>query len=153
MKQLLIFTGALMITASSYSQNKGYNGIPSLVWPKLFDITYTAGQDEFGELQIPVFTEKVKAMSGKVISLPGYMIPFEGGFKETHFILSALPLNACFFCGTGGPETVIEVFCNEKVPYTEKPVEVSGILKINNSDPDKMVYILENARFLGTVDF
>jgi hypothetical protein len=81
------------------------------------------------------------------------MVPFENGMKGNHFILSSLPLNACFFCGVGGPETVIEVFLKSAVTYTDKPVEIKGKLVLNNQNPDKMVYILEEAEFLGAVEF
>ncbi|MFM8833077.1 MAG: hypothetical protein ACKOEV_05520, partial [Cytophagales bacterium] len=62
-------------------------------------------------------------------------------------------LNACFFCGVGGPETVIEVFLKSSVTYTDKPVEIKGKLVLNDKNPDKMVYILEEAEFLGVIDF
>jgi len=81
------------------------------------------------------------------------MVPFENGMKGTHFILSSLPLNACFFCGVGGPETVVEIFLKNAVTYTDKPVEIKGKLILNDSNPDKMVYVLEEAEFLGAVEF
>jgi hypothetical protein len=68
-------------------------------------------------------------------------------------MLSSLPLNACFFCGAGGPETVIEVFLKKEINYTEKPVEVQGTLRLNDKDPDKMMYILENAEMIGEIEF
>ncbi len=73
--------------------------------------------------------------------------------KSSHFMLSSLPVNARFFCGVGGPETVIEVYTKEPVTYTEKPVELKGLLKLNDKDPDKMIYILENAEFIGEAEF
>jgi hypothetical protein len=53
----------------------------------------------------------------------------------------------------GGPETVIEVFLKSAVTYTDKPVEIKGKLVLNDQNPDKMVYILEEAEFLGAVEF
>ena len=153
MKQVVFIIFLLVSTLGTNAQTKEYTGIPSLVWPKLIDITYKAGQDQYGEIQIPVFSEKVKNMEGKVVTLPGYMIPFEGGYKETRFILSSLPINACFFCGTGGPESVIEIKSKKAIAYSEMPIEVRGILRINNSDPDQMIYALEEVEYLGTVKF
>ena len=127
-----------------------YNGLPSLVWPKLMSITLEEKEDlTFA----PVFNSEVRALQGKEVYLPGYIIPFESARKSNHLILSALPLNACFFCGKGGPESVIEVFLEDPVKYTDRPVEVRGILKLNSSNPDQMIYLLENAEFLGEVDF
>lgn len=152
MKCVLAIT-LTFFSLTAFSQSKEYTGIPSLVWPKLWDIEYKTGQDEFGEIDIPVFSEKVKKLEGTRILLPGYMIPFSGSFKEDHFILSALPVNACFFCGTGGPESVIEVYSTKPIPFSEKPIEVKGTLKLNDSDPEHMIYILEDTEYLGTVDF
>ena len=148
---LIIFL--FTIVSAVNAQSKDYTGIPSLVWPKLFDIEYKAGQDQYGEIQIPVFSERVEKLAGSSITLPGYMIPFEGGYKETRFILSALPLNACFFCGTGGPESVVEIRSKRPISYTEKPIEIRGVLRLNDSDPDQMIYVLEEADYLGIVEF
>lgn len=127
-------------------------GIPSLLWPKLYNITYekSGGQDEFDK---PIFSQEVLTLNGKEITLPGYMIPFENGTKDTHIMLSSLPINACFFCGVGGPEGVIEVFLTKPVSYTEKPVEIKGKFVVNRTNPDRMIYVLEKAEFLGEIDY
>ncbi len=143
----------VFIPLSSVAQKSIYKGFPSLVWPKLYDITFEKGKDALGSFDKPVFTPAVKAMNGKSIILPGYMVPFEGGMKGNHFMFSSMPLNACFFCGIGGPETVVEVFSSGTVNYSEKPIEIQGILKLNSTDPDKMIYVIERAEILGSVDF
>jgi hypothetical protein len=132
-----------------FAQKSTYKGFPSLIWPKLYDITFVKATDALGEFDKPVFTEKVKALNGKVVTIPGYMVPFETGIKGAHFMLSSMPLNACFFCGVGGPETVIEVNSREAVTFREKPIEIKGTLKLNDKDPDKMIYILEDAEIVG----
>jgi hypothetical protein len=145
------FSIFLFILASGVTAQKKvpYKGFPSLVWPKLYNITFVKTQDRLGEADKPVFTDAVKALNGKQITLPGYMVPFENGIKGNHFMLSSLPLNACFFCGVGGPETVVEVFSTKPVAYTEKPIEIQGKLMLNDRNPDQMIYILENAEVLG----
>jgi hypothetical protein len=130
-----------------------YTGFPSLVWPKLYDIKYEKAQDEHGEYDKPIFSAATKALNGKVVTLPGYMVPFEKGLKGSQFMFTALPLNACYFCGVGGPESVVEVYTKAPVTYHEKPVEISGVLKLNDTNPDKMFYIIEQAEILGPVGF
>ena len=127
-----------------------YNGLPSLVWPKLMAIEVETTDDLAFK---PVFSSEVRALEGKEVYLPGYIIPFQSAYKSDHIILSALPLNACFFCGEGGPETVVEVFLKEPLKYTDRPVEIKGLLKLNASNPEQMIYLLEDAKFLGEVDF
>lgn len=133
-------------------QTKVYNGFPSLIWPKLYNVTYIRKTDKDGQYDKPVFSEETKSLQGKKISLPGYIVPFEGGIKSSHFMFSSMPLNACFFCGVGGPESAVEVFTKEKIQYTDKPVEISGVLRLNDKDPDKMIYVLEDAEVLGPVE-
>lgn len=128
-------------------------GIPSLIWPKLYNVTYQKQADAQGEFDKPIFSQEVLNLNRKEITLPGYMIPFENGTKADHFMLSSLPINACFFCGVGGPEGVMEVFLTKPVSYTEKPVEVKGKFVVNRTNPDRMMYVLEKAEFLGEVDY
>ena len=149
---MLLLLG-VWIPLAGFSQKNTYKGFPSLVWPKLYDIQFEKAKDNLGDYEKPIFSAAAKALNGKTVTLPGYMVPFENGVKGTHFMLSSMPLNACFFCGVGGPETVVEVFLKEPVTYTERPVQITGVLKLNSTDPDKMLYILENATFETGGDF
>jgi hypothetical protein len=139
----------LSISLDSMGQKSVYKGFPSLTWPKLYNTTFVKASDKLGDYDKPVFPDAVKALNGKTISLPGYMIPFENGMKGNHFMFSSMPINACFFCGVGGPETVVEVFSKETVTYSEKPIEIQGKLKLNDKNPDQMIYILENVEIIG----
>lgn len=153
MKILIALMFGVFINTVVPAQKSSYKGLPSLVWPKLYDIEYKKEKDALGEYDQPIFSDAARSLDGKTVTLPGYMVPFESGVKEKHFMLSAMPLNACFFCGVGGPETVVEVFAKSEVTFTEKPVEIRGTLRLNHKDPDKMIYILENAEWLGEVQF
>jgi len=148
-KVIVIFLFLVDLPLSCFSQQSTYKGFPSLVWPKLYEATFIKSKDANGEFDKPVFSKATKEMAGKVINVPGYMVPFEQGIKGSHFMLSSMPLNACFFCGVGGPETVIEVFLKKEVTYDEKPIEVKGVLKLNDSNPDQMIYILDQAEITG----
>lgn len=152
MKGLIVF--ALLLAYSTGSAQKmEYSGFPSLIWPKLYNIEFVKGFDDLGEFDKPVFTNAVRALENKAIVLPGYMMPLENETSSARIMLSSLPVNACFFCGVGGPETVVEVYLKSKTNYIETPVQVRGILRLNDSNPDKMIYILENAEVLGPVEF
>jgi len=114
------------------------------VWKSLTEVTYKISEDEYGELYVPVFSENITKMEGKVVEADGYIIPFEGMFKPEHIILSSLPLAECFFCGSGGPETVMEVDMASPINYTSNRVRVRGTLTLNSKDPEKLMYILTN---------
>jgi hypothetical protein len=118
------------------------------VWKNLSEVSYKISKDNFGELYVPVFSENIKKLEGKVVEADGYIIPFEGMFKPNHIILSSLPLAECFFCGSGGPETVMEVMLTNPIKYTSKRVKVKGKLTLNANDPEKLMYILKDAQLI-----
>lgn len=118
------------------------------VWKDLSEVSYTISEDEYGELYVPEFSAKIKSLEGKEVMADGYIIPFEGMFKPEHIILSSLPLAECFFCGSGGPETVMEVMLKKPVKYTAKRVKVKGKLTLNAKDPEKLMYILQDGELV-----
>lgn len=118
------------------------------VWKNLAEVSYKISEDQFGELYVPVFSDNIKKLEGKVVEADGYIIPFEGMFKPNHIILSSLPLAECFFCGSGGPETVMEVMLTNPIKYTSKRVKVRGKLTLNSNDPEKLMYILKDAQLV-----
>lgn len=137
-----LLTLFLCISTNSYSQDKN-------VWKSLSDVSYKISEDQFGELYVPVFSDESKKLEGTEVEADGYIIPFEGMFKPEHIILSSLPLAECFFCGSGGPETVMEVMLKDPIKYTSKRVKVRGKLVLNGDDPEKLMYILKDARLIS----
>ncbi|MFC3878592.1 hypothetical protein ACFOSV_00300 [Algoriphagus namhaensis] len=141
MKKLLLFALIIGMSFTVYAQEKN-------VWRSLSEVSYKISEDDFGELYVPVFSDNIKTLEGKVVEADGYIIPFEGMFKPEHIILSSLPLAECFFCGSGGPETVMEVMLNDPIKYTSKRVKVRGKLTLNSKDPEKLMYILQDAKLV-----
>ena len=135
----------------SFSSSFGQDPTKDNVWKALSSVTYKITEDEYGELYIPDFSDEAEKMEGQVVTVPGYIIPFEGLFKPEHVIVSSLPLASCFFCGSGGPETVMEVFLKEPIEYTESMVAFRGKLKLNDEDYEQLMYILEDAELVGPV--
>ncbi len=135
------FLIGLFLALATFPQNSHAQG----VWKNLSEVTYKISKDNFGELYVPVFSANIKKIEGKVVEADGYIIPFEGMFKPNHIILSSLPLAECFFCGSGGPETVMEVMLTKSIKYTSKRVKVRGKLTLNANDPEKLMYILKEA--------
>ncbi len=122
------------------------------LWRVLADVSYDIQKDEFGDLFVPIFGKDTKDIEGKYVEVEGFIIPFDGMFKPTQLILSSLPISECFFCGSGGPETVMEISMKEKIKYTTKRVKIRGKLKLNALNPDKLMYLLEEGVFTGLAD-
>jgi hypothetical protein len=87
------------------------------IWKTLSKISYKKEYDELMGFKIdkPVFSESVKALEGKEVTIKGYIIPVEGYKSHKEFIFSAFPYSMCFFCGGAGPETVMEVEATEGI--------------------------------------
>lgn len=100
------------------------------------------------EVDYPTFSEEVLALNGKEITLEGWMIPLDELRGENYFVLSALPFANCFFCGGAGPETVMEVFTDEKVEFEVDRIKVKGRLRLNATDPMQLMYILNDAEIV-----
>jgi hypothetical protein len=134
------------MTVSLYGQT---TPAPSL-WKTLAKITYVKQYDEFLGFKIdkPVFSEEIKALSGKEVTVRGFIIPIEGYKSHKEFIFSAFPYANCFFCGGAGPETVMEVTTLEPVPYTAESITLKGKLVLNNDDVNKLMFSLSEARIV-----
>jgi hypothetical protein len=117
-------------------------------WKTLSKITIEKRFDDVlnYEIEYPIFSEVVKKLNGTQITLEGWMIPLDELRGENYIVLSSLPFANCFFCGGAGPETVMEVFSEDKIDFTEKRVSVTGTLTINADDPLRLMYILNNAK-------
>jgi hypothetical protein len=118
-----------------------------LVWNTLSRITF---KKEYNELMgfkvdVPVFSQKIQKLDGEEVTIKGYIIPIEGYGSHKEFIFSAYPHNLCFFCGEAGPETVIEVYADEPIPFTAEPITIKGKLKLNVDDVNRLIYSLTDA--------
>jgi len=79
------------------------------------------------------------------VKVQGFMMPLEMGDKQTHFILSAMPVS-CAFCMPGGPEQLVEVRTTKPVKYTFDPVVLTGKLAVLKDDPTGVFYRLTDAQ-------
>ncbi|MDJ1483671.1 hypothetical protein QNI16_24445 [Cytophagaceae bacterium YF14B1] len=142
MHKLILFLIFITICSLLQAQNKQNNtSISSETWKILSDVKFRLRDDYY----TPQFGDRVKALQGKSVEITGYIYPFEQTRWSKHFALSSLPLNACFFCGVGGPETVVEVEAHSPVKQSEDPIRIRGTLILNSQDPEKMIYIIRNA--------
>lgn len=93
----------------------------------------------------PHFGPKVKSLEGKHVCLKGYILAIDD--KKGIYILSRNPYSACFFCGNGGPESIVELKLNPNHPrFTmDQVVTIKGRLRLNQDDVYQCNYILESA--------
>ncbi len=139
----IIFLGALFLISNlGFSQSKPDTW--TIFAKTKFEPKYYETLGEY--LFYPSFSDDLKALAGKEISIQGFYVPFapEDG---TYIIISKYPMSQCFFCGGGGPESVAEVNFAKSPPkfQVDDLITVKGILKLNADDVDHVNFILENA--------
>lgn len=93
---------------------------------------------------LPVFPPEIQALDGKPQRVQGFMMPLEPGEKQTHFLLSSVPLS-CSFCLPGGPESMVEVKSSKPIRYGLEPLVVQGRLAVLRDDPYGLYYRITDA--------
>jgi uncharacterized protein len=93
---------------------------------------------------LPVFPSNVQALNQKQQRVQGFMMPLDPGEKQTHFLLSSVPLT-CAFCVPGGPESMVEVKTKVPVRYSLDVVVVEGQFAVLNDDPLGLYYRMTDA--------
>ncbi|MEL6557048.1 MAG: hypothetical protein AAFQ94_02625 [Bacteroidota bacterium] len=103
--------------------------------------------EELGaDVELPIFSDKLKAMDGKEITLTGHYLPME--MRGKSIILSQMPFSSCFFCGGDvGQESIAEViFKGKKQQFRpDQLLTIKGKLKLNVDDFDHLALVLEDA--------
>jgi uncharacterized protein len=92
----------------------------------------------------PVFSMDQMALRQKTLRIQGFMMPLDPGEKQTHFLLSSVPLT-CAFCTPGGPESMVEVKTKTAVRYSMEPVVVEGRFMVLDDDPHGLYYRVTEA--------
>lgn len=118
-----------------------------VTWETLRDVTFKKKwyPEESIYMLYPTFGPNVSKLDGKEITIKGYLVPVD--VESNQFVLSAFPYSQCFFCGGGGPESVMAL--KLKKPgrrfKTDEVQTFKGTLKLNASDIYELNYILQNA--------
>jgi len=93
---------------------------------------------------LPVFGVNQLTLHQKIQRVQGFMVPLDANEKQTHFLLTSVPLT-CPFCIPGGPESMIEVKAKTPVKYSLEPVIVEGKFTVLPDDQYGLYYRVEGA--------
>jgi hypothetical protein len=127
-----------------------------LPWSLLTNVSMIDTTDALSgmDVSLPVFNDTLLALNGKQVILEGFYIPVEETKDEKIVILSAFPFAQCFFCGKAGIESIVDILTKDKLPNlkTDTKIRFSGRLRLNRDDFDYLIYILDDAKYLGLSD-
>lgn len=116
-------------------------------WQTLKDVTFTDKYSEEVEeyFYYPHFGDKIKALAGKKVYIRGYVLVLDA--QTDFYILSSNPYASCFFCGSGGPESIVELKLKpgHRKFRMDEVVTFVGKLVLNRDDIYQCNYILDKA--------
>jgi len=142
--RFFLFAVLFWIGTVSYGQT-------SLDWSDLSQsISFESSSETsfFPEFQKANFSLKMKALEGTEVIITGYFLKLDE--QQSVYLLSKNPMASCFFCGNGGPETVIGLQFEEKPSFViDDLLSIKGILRLNRDDPNICYYSIENADALS----
>jgi len=156
MFKIVTLTVFLFFTSGPPDMEEHYNNETWNILLSDVKMRYRFSVDYGTFMQVPRFGESLKELEGQEITLRGFFLPTD--VTGDSFVLSHVPMQMCFFCSGAGIETVIEL---QSLPThvirfrrlsTDDFIEVKGTLKLNTDDLDHLIYILEDAAFIGFSD-
>jgi hypothetical protein len=135
---LVVFFLTGWITAAQAQSEKVY-------WYTLIGIELDGVWKPNEEPPFPIFSDAVKQLEGKLITIEGYAIPLDPSGNQ--IVLSANPYSACFFCGKASPASIMSVLFSkqQKGLKTDDFITVTGRLQLNSTDTSQPYYTLEHA--------
>ena len=136
----LILILALFIAKNGISQIK-------ITWKTLKDVEFT---DKYSKevdayYYYPTFGDKIKALEGKEVYIKGFILDLDP--TGEYYILSKHPYASCFFCGSGGPDSIVELELKSKDSNfsMDQEITIKGRLKLNAEDIYQCNYVFEEA--------
>jgi hypothetical protein len=141
MRNYLLLATVVCLASNAVAQPEGWG----LFAKTKFETKYNEKAAEY--FMVPLFTDELKLLVGKEVSLEGYYMPIdvEG---NAYIILSKYPYSQCFFCGGAGPESIAEIIFKSK-PKTkfesDQYLRVKGKVKLNDTDLEHGNFILTEA--------
>lgn len=116
-------------------------------WGTLADVEFTdVYMEEVDEYFLyPHFGANVRELAGQEVMIRGFVLAIDP--TTNYYILSKGPFSSCFFCGVGGPETIVELEMksSKDVFIMDEVATIKGTLKLNSDDIYQCNYILQDA--------
>ncbi len=131
----------LFVTSPALAQTK-------INWKTFEDVRWTDkySEEEDAYYYYPHFGPSVKELEGQEVVLKGFMLILGSG-NDQFYILSRYPYASCFFCGSAGPDSIVQLDLKPGHPEfrMDQRVAIKGKLKLNQDDFDQCNFILTDA--------
>lgn len=141
MKHLLFAIALTFCTLASNAQIRNFKqelDVPdhtpmmNATWEAIDKMMYKVTTQGNKKIYTPHYPAELKRLEGKIVDLPGYMVPLTAGRNHSTFMLSVLPLAQCQFCGTNGIPPMVEIFMKKgAIKFSEEPIKIKGKMVFN----------------------
>lgn len=102
------------------------------------------GEDPVRGRFTAIHPPQVRALAGKTLSLPGFMIPLDAATRGNHFLFSKYT-PVCAFCPPGEPNEVVEVRTAKPIVFTNRLTKVTGTFRLQDNGEQGLFFQLTNA--------
>lgn len=118
---------------------------PTGTWAVLSHVT--DGTDPSTAVIAPAnFTSDIRALTGKEVTLSGYLQPVSGGFgKKQEYLLSRDNYH-CPYCYQAGRGSLVLASIDGHMTASNQKVIVKGTLVLQEKDPSDFYFQLKNAK-------
>jgi hypothetical protein len=106
--------------------------------------TTKIGEDEARGIFTATHPPAVRALVGRTLTLPGFVMPLDAATHGTHFLLSKYT-PVCAFCPPGEPNEVIEVRTARPIAFSAKLVTVTGVFGLENNGDNGLFFQMSGA--------
>ena len=116
------------------------DGLNPLPWAVL-------GETEIDGRGKPTFLDHLSKLDGRRVELPGFMTPLGTAEAEVGAFLLTEAAVGCWFCEVPGPTQVVRVELPDgaTTPVLRGAVRVTGVLRLNRTDPEGLPVRIEGA--------
>lgn len=87
----------------------------------------------------------VRALVGRTLTLPGFIMPLDAATRGNHFLLSRYT-PVCAFCPPGEPNEVVEVRTASPIAYSARLVSVTGRFSLENKGDNGLFFQMTAAQ-------
>lgn len=121
--------------------NSLFQQVTEITWTMLENMNLSMGT-------MPNYGDTIKeSLGGRKIRISGFVVPID----SKTYVLSKNVYAHCFFCGNGGPRSVMQIKFKGKLPRlkTDAFVTLEGTFNYNDKDPNELVYSIYNAEIVS----
>lgn len=99
--------------------------------------------DGFDDCHVkPIYSNQIKALKNKTVTLMGFMFPLDTTDKQKNFLIGPYPAS-CPFHYHVSPAQIVEVRLKKPIEFSYEPVTVKGVLSLKFNKETGIFYYLE----------